>query len=43
MLEEINNQISKCTRCPLYKFKTNYVPGDGNPKFKDIIYRRSTW
>ncbi len=25
MIEELNNQIFKYDRCPLYKFKTNYV------------------
>jgi DNA polymerase len=37
MIEELNNQILKCTRCPLYKFKTNYVPGDGNPNSKILF------
>jgi DNA polymerase len=31
MIDELNSQISECTRCPLYKYKTNYVPGEGDP------------
>jgi len=30
-LEKLNKEILKCTRCPLYKNKTNYVPGEGDP------------
>lgn len=34
---KLNEEIKKCTRCPLYKFKTNYVPGDGNPESGILI------
>ena len=30
-LEKIHEEIKKCQRCPLYKSKINYVPGEGNP------------
>ena len=28
---EIENKIRMCKRCELWKFKKNYVPGEGNP------------
>ena len=28
-LEVIEREIKKCTKCKLYKTKTNYVPGEG--------------
>ena len=30
-LEAIHREILKCTKCPLHKVKTNYVPGEGDP------------
>jgi len=33
-LEKINEQIKKCTACPLYKNANLAVPGDGNPNTK---------
>ncbi len=30
-LRKLEEEIRNCTRCPLHKLKTNYVPGDGNP------------
>ncbi|HEX9739422.1 MAG TPA: uracil-DNA glycosylase [Ignavibacteriaceae bacterium] len=30
-LEELDNLISKCTKCPLHKSRTNFVFGVGNP------------
>lgn len=29
-LEELHNDIRRCTRCPLYKTRTNAVPGEGS-------------
>lgn len=31
-LEELNQQILKCQKCPLSRTRTNVVPGEGNPK-----------
>lgn len=31
-LDNLNNQISKCEKCPLSKARTNVVPGEGSPK-----------
>lgn len=31
-LEEINQQVSSCQRCPLYENTTQAVPGEGNPE-----------
>ncbi len=31
MLEEIEKEIRSCKRCNLWKTKTKYVPGEGNP------------
>ncbi|MEM1805020.1 MAG: type-4 uracil-DNA glycosylase [Nanopusillaceae archaeon] len=36
-IEEIANQIKNCKKCQLYKSKTNYVPGEGNPESKIIF------
>lgn len=36
-IEEIANQIKSCKKCQLYKSKTNYVPGEGNPESKIIF------
>jgi len=33
-LEELCKEILNCKRCSLYKTKTNYVPGEGNPESK---------
>ncbi len=33
-LDEIAVQVRTCTKCPLYKTRTNAVPGDGNPHAK---------
>jgi uracil-DNA glycosylase family 4 len=30
-LEELERQVRACTRCVLHKFRTNAVPGEGNP------------
>ncbi|MFZ2970030.1 MAG: uracil-DNA glycosylase [Minisyncoccia bacterium] len=32
ILEDLNNQIIKCEKCPLSKTRTNVVPGEGDPK-----------
>jgi DNA polymerase len=36
-LTELNNLISNCRKCDLYKTRTNTVPGDGN-KNADIFF-----
>jgi len=36
-LEAIHQEISTCTRCPLHKSNTNYVPGEGSLK-PDIMF-----
>ncbi len=36
-LEEIAEEIRKCTRCPLHLTRTNAVPGEGNPKAKIVF------
>ncbi len=36
-LEEIEREIKNCKRCELWKTKTNYVPGEGNPKAKIVF------
>ncbi len=36
-LEVLEREIKKCTKCKLYKTKTNYVPGEGNPKAKIVF------
>ena len=33
-LEDIENQVKKCTKCELCKNRTNTVFGDGNPDAK---------
>lgn len=33
-LSIISNKISKCTKCELYKTRTNTVPGEGDPNSK---------
>ncbi len=30
-LEKVHQEILKCQRCPLYKYITNKVPGEGDP------------
>jgi uracil-DNA glycosylase len=30
-LEEVARQVLACTRCPLHRFRTKAVPGEGNP------------
>jgi DNA polymerase len=30
MLEELNREIVNCTRCPLHKYRTHAVPGEGS-------------
>ncbi len=37
MLEEIEEKIRSCRRCELWKFKTNYVPGEGNPNARIVF------
>ncbi len=37
MLEEIEKEIKSCKRCELWKYKINYVPGEGNPKAKVVL------
>ncbi len=34
LLEEIAKQIKECTKCELHKFRTQAVPGEGNPDAK---------
>ena len=29
-IKKLHNEIFQCKRCPLYKTKTNYVPGEGD-------------
>jgi len=36
-LKELDNKISNCRKCDLYKTRTNTVPGDGNPD-SDILF-----
>ncbi|MGC9079326.1 MAG: type-4 uracil-DNA glycosylase [Nanopusillaceae archaeon] len=36
-IEKLNSEILKCTRCPLYQYKKNYVPGDGDPN-SEILF-----
>jgi len=36
-LEEIEKEILSCRRCELWKFKKNYVPGEGNSKAKIVF------
>jgi DNA polymerase len=36
-LKELNNKISNCRKCILYKSRTKTVPGDGNPD-SDILF-----
>jgi DNA polymerase len=36
-LKHLNNKISNCRKCNLYKTRTNTVPGDGNPN-TDILF-----
>jgi len=31
-LEEIASEIKNCKKCPLFRSRTNTVPGEGNPK-----------
>ncbi|MBI2611966.1 uracil-DNA glycosylase [Candidatus Gottesmanbacteria bacterium] len=34
LLVDLNKQIEKCRRCPLYKTATHAVPGEGDPNAK---------
>lgn len=36
-ISSLNREIGECNKCPLYKVKTNYVPGEGsvNP---DVVF-----
>ncbi len=36
-IEEIAKMIRSCKKCELWKFKKNYVPGDGNPKARIVF------
>ncbi len=36
-IEDILNEIKNCKKCELYKIKTNYVPGTGNPSAKIVF------
>ena len=36
-LEEIEKEIRSCRRCPLWRYKKNYVPGEGNEN-AEIIF-----
>ncbi len=37
MLKEVEDEIRRCRRCELWKYKTNYVPGEGNPNAKIVF------
>jgi len=37
MLEDVVEEIMSCKKCELWKYKVNYVPGDGNPK-AEIVF-----
>jgi len=37
LLKEVEKEILKCTRCPLYKTVRNKVPGEGNPN-AEIVF-----
>lgn len=36
-LEDIEREIRSCRKCNLWATKTNYVPGEGNPKAKVVF------
>ncbi len=36
-LEDIEREIRSCKRCDLWKFKTNYVSGEGNPNARIVF------
>ncbi|RLI83218.1 uracil-DNA glycosylase [Archaeoglobales archaeon] len=36
-LEKIRQEILKCKKCDLYKTKTNYVPGSGDPRARLVF------
>ncbi|MEF8878990.1 MAG: type-4 uracil-DNA glycosylase [Candidatus Thermoplasmatota archaeon] len=36
-IDEISNQIKKCRKCPLWKSRTNAVPGDGDYETKILF------
>ncbi|AEA46645.1 type-4 uracil-DNA glycosylase [Archaeoglobus veneficus] len=36
-LEDIEAEIRSCKKCNLWKTKTNYVPGEGNPKAEVVF------
>ncbi len=36
-LEQIEREILNCKKCELYKTKTKYVPGEGNPNAKIVL------
>ncbi|MCX8028837.1 MAG: uracil-DNA glycosylase [Brevinematales bacterium] len=37
MMKELELEVTRCTRCPLYKGRTKAVPGDGNYNAKLMI------
>ncbi len=36
-LEDIEREIRNCRKCELWKYKTNYVPGEGNPNARVVF------
>lgn len=36
-LDEIAQEIAKCTKCPLSKYRRKTVPGEGNPSAKILL------
>jgi len=34
---EVEREIRSCRKCELWRFKTNYVPGEGNPNAKIVL------
>ena len=37
MLEELNREIVNCAKCPLHKYRTNAVPGEGSMKLGIMV------
>jgi len=37
LLEELAEEIRRCTKCPLSKHRTNAVPGEGNPRARVFL------
>jgi len=35
--KKLNQQIKQCKKCPLWRTRTQVVPGEGNPKAKILI------